>query len=142
VLDHGCGEGILKQHLNAACYSRYLGVDLSSDAVAMAMNGKADEKSHFVEGNVETFQPDGGYDIILFNEVLYYLKDPLATVMRYEPYLNPRGVIIVSMFDMMKSRKVWRQLDTRYAMAEASRAVNHGGHSWSIRVYRRSGDSA
>lgn len=139
VLDHGCGEGILKQHLNAARYSQYLGVDLSHDAIALAMGSKADEKSQFEQGNVETFEPKGGYDVILFNEVLYYLKDPLATVMRYEPYLNGEGVIVVSMFDMMKSRKIWRQLDSRYTLAEASRAVNHGGHSWSIRVYRRSG---
>ncbi|WP_234263362.1 class I SAM-dependent methyltransferase [Hydrogenophaga sp. NFH-34] len=137
VLDLGCGEGILKLHLNPDTYARYDGVDLSSEAIGKAQQMPADGKSRFVAADIEVFEPPEPSDVIIFNEVLYYLTDPLKAVQRYEAFLKPGGVFIVSMFDMLKSRKIWRELDGHYALLEASRAVNHGGHSWSIRVYRR-----
>ena len=78
----------------------------------------------------------GRYDAIVFNEVLYYCADPVQVVAQYESCLDKTGVIVVSMFDMLKARKIWQQLNARYRLIEASRAVNHDGHSWSIRVYR------
>lgn len=135
-LDLGCGEGILHQHFNVDRYSGYLGVDLSAKAVARAQQLWGSPKSQFEVGNVETYAPQGRYDAIVFNEVLYYCADPVQVVAQYESCLDKTGVIVVSMFDMLKARKIWQQLNARYRLIEASRAVNHDGHSWSIRVYR------
>jgi len=136
VLDHGCGEGIFSQYLVTGRFSEYLGVDVSSDAIRKANERYAAERIGFQVGDVETFAPDRSFDLIVFNEVLYYLAHPEQTLARYAPSLAPGGVFIVSMFDMLKSRKVWQALDARFDRVHGSRVLDESGHAWSIRVYR------
>ena len=137
LLDHGCGEGILRRHLNLDIFSHYVGVDLSLDAVARADRNHGGERTRFLVGNVEHYEPEQKYDVIVFNEMLYYLKDPESVLRRYRDHLSPNGVFVVSMFDMIKARKVWQMLDRNNRLVESSRAVNQGGHSWTIRVYQQ-----
>lgn len=136
LLDHGCGEGILRRHLNLDHFDQYIGVDLSLDAMNKAGHHHGGHRTKFMVGDVELFEPDNRFDVIVFNEMLYYLKDPAAALTRYKQALNPSGVFVISMFDMLKSRKIWQCLDAEYRLLESSRAVNQGGHSWTIRVYR------
>ena len=136
LLDLGCGEGILRRHVNLDHFEHYLGVDLSLDAISKAGHRYGGARSRFKVGDVESFQPEQHTDVIVFNEMLYYLDDPLAVIRKFQQALNPSGVFVVSMFDMLKSRKVWQSLDAELQLLESSRAVNQAGHSWTIRVYR------
>lgn len=136
LLDHGCGQGILRDHLNPNSFNGYVGIDLSADAINKASHPQISVPSCFTVGDVETYSPDQVFDVIVFNEMLYYLSDPAAVVQRYQPFLSPGGVFVVSMFDMIKSRKVWQSLERNHRLMESSRAVNQGGHSWTVRVYR------
>ena len=136
LLDHGCGQGILHDHLDPNNFSGYVGIDLSLDAISQATHRPISVPSRFFVGDVETYEPEQAFDVIVFNEMLYYLSDPAAVVQRYQPFLKPSGVFVVSMFDMIKSRKVWLSLDRNHRLMESSRAVNQGGHSWTVRVYR------
>lgn len=95
VLDVGCGDGVLYQRFRASGCSRYVGVDLSAVAVANAAAAAGPEAT-FVAANAATYQPEGPFDRIVFNEVLYYLHEPLATVRRYAETLTPGGRLIVS----------------------------------------------
>ena len=38
----------------------------------------------------------GPYDLIVFNETLYYFDDPVACVRRYLQHLKPGGLLVVS----------------------------------------------
>jgi 2-polyprenyl-3-methyl-5-hydroxy-6-metoxy-1,4-benzoquinol methylase len=136
LLDHGCGEGILRRHINLDHFEQYAGVDLSLDAINKAGHHHGGPRTRFMVGDVEDFEPDRRYDVIVFNEMLYYLEDPAAVVLRYRRFLTPAGVFVISMFDMLKSRKIWQMLDAGHRLLESSRAVNQAGHSWTIRVYR------
>jgi 2-polyprenyl-3-methyl-5-hydroxy-6-metoxy-1,4-benzoquinol methylase len=136
VLDVGCGVGLLKKQLRPDSYSDYVGIDLSDDAIRSANAKNADSKSTFVQANLEDYFPDRSFDVIVFNECLYYLGTPLPVIKRYESYLNTSGVFVVSMLDMLKSRKIWSLVDDAYTRLETVRCMNRMGFSWTIRVYR------
>ena len=67
VLDLGCGPGVLRDHLSPESIHRYVGVDLSVEAVEQARS-RGHERSVYVAAPVETWASDGDYDAIVFNE--------------------------------------------------------------------------
>lgn len=95
VLDLGCGAGILWDYLTEQEKANYTGIDFSDEAIKLAK--RKSEKS-FVVSNICEYKPNEKYDAIVFNEVLYYLPQPLSVVKRYFDYLKPGGIIVVSMF--------------------------------------------
>jgi 2-polyprenyl-3-methyl-5-hydroxy-6-metoxy-1,4-benzoquinol methylase len=107
ILDVGCGEGLLAKKLKLLPYSSYLGLDVSREAIAQAQH-LADHRTRFVVAEADAFQWDGTFDVIVFNQILYYLPDPAATTVRYRGMLAPEGRIIVSIFDSPRTREAWR----------------------------------
>lgn len=152
VLDIGCGSGQLFPLLDARRVSHYTGVDFS--AAAIEATAIADAKARFVVAAAEAFSPPEGerFDAILFNEVVYFLADPLAELSRYAGFLAPGGVLIVSItrarpeggsFD----RKIdafwtaldgppWQTLDEVFVSHKAS------GNAWRLRALRQSAAAA
>ena len=74
------------------CYSRYVGIDLSASAISVAQEA-ANERSTFLAADCENYSPEEHFDVIVFNEVLCCLRDPLRTVERYARSLNPGGLL-------------------------------------------------
>ena len=96
VLDTGCGQGALLRRLPADSYSRYVGIDLSASAIAVARKQQG-ERSTFLAADCDDYFPEEGFDVMVFNEVLCCLLDPLGTVERYVHSLNSGGLILVSL---------------------------------------------
>src|SRR3954453_14901971 len=90
VLDVGSGEGLLADHLRPYGYARYHGIDLSEAAIAQAAS-RAGERTTFAAADAETYVPPGTFDAVVFNECVYYFNDPVGSVRRYEPCLEPGG---------------------------------------------------
>ncbi len=146
VLDIGCGSGQLFALLDPRRTTRYTGVDFSSAAIeAVAF---ADAKAQFIVASAEAFTPprDARYDAILFNEVVYFLADPLAELRRYARYLAPDGVLIVSItrarpeggsFDA-KIDALWTALDAPSWRTLDEVFVSHkgSGNAWRLRALR------
>jgi 2-polyprenyl-3-methyl-5-hydroxy-6-metoxy-1,4-benzoquinol methylase len=95
VLDVGCGQGNLLRRLPSSCYSRYVGIDLSASAIAVAQK-QQNERSVFFVADCEHYSPAERFDVIVFNEVLCCLHDPVQAVARYARSLNPGGLILMS----------------------------------------------
>jgi len=136
VLEVGCGEGILQERLDHSKYSRYAGIDISSEAIRRASE-KGDHKTCFVAADAATFIPSANFDVIIFNECLEYFQDPLALVHRYDPFLNAGGIYIVSIFegvDTAQSKRIWRALGRTYQIRSQTRVSNQSGYSWIIKV--------
>src|SRR5919109_102772 len=57
ILDLGCGEGILQERLDPKKYSRYVGVDFSSEAISRASQ-RQDKKNLFVTADISTYVPE------------------------------------------------------------------------------------
>lgn len=136
VLDLGCGEGILQQRLGPENYKQYLGLDISQHAIDRART-RTDASTTFVCGAVEEYAPAQRFDVIVWNELLYYLHDPLAVLERYHQYLEPGGIFVVSMLVDGDTNRNWSLLERSYEFLDETMAGNvKTGFSWSCRVAR------
>jgi 2-polyprenyl-3-methyl-5-hydroxy-6-metoxy-1,4-benzoquinol methylase len=95
LLDVGCGSGVILRYLDLTQVTQYTGVDLTQAALDR-VEPKRPQDRHICS-SLEEFNPAEKWDVILFNEVLYYTHDPVAQLRRFEPCLNPGGVFVVSM---------------------------------------------
>lgn len=139
ILEIGCGEGILQERLDPARYSRYMGVDISAEAVSRATARAGDGKTAFLCADAAVWQPEGTFDLVVFNECLEYFDDPLAVVRRYEPALAPGGAFLVSMFtgvETARTLRIWKWLESAYAVEDSTRVTNKAGISWILKVLK------
>jgi SAM-dependent methyltransferase len=133
ILDVGCGEGVLHRRVRPLGYSRYVGIDLSSNAIAK-LEGLRDGKSVFVVADGERYVPTEQFDVIVFNEVLNYFRDPQGAVENYVRALTTGGVILVSTCTQVKGGPaILRRLSAIYPVLDETR-VTHGAHrlSWIV----------
>jgi 2-polyprenyl-3-methyl-5-hydroxy-6-metoxy-1,4-benzoquinol methylase len=131
VLDTGCGQGVLLRRLPSSSYSKYVGIDLSESAITVAQQ-HANERSTFLAADCEEYSPTQQFDVIVFNEVLCCLHDPLRTVQRYARALNPGGILLVSLCTAGRGTgKVLSGLKQAYATVDEVR-IEHSGRkvSW------------
>lgn len=126
VLDVGCGQGVLLGRLPGSAYARYLGIDVADSAIAVARQ-QQNERGTFLAVDCEDYSPAERFDVIVFNEVLCCLRDPLRAVERYARSLNPGGLLLVSMCTAARGSAtiLWR-LKRVYATVDEVRAVHSG----------------
>lgn len=96
LLDVGCGSGILLKYLDQSRV-RYCGIDLSPTAVEQAKNRfpNADFRTCRIE---DYWSATSCFDVIVFNEVLPHVEDPLGSLARYSSYLTARGIMVISTY--------------------------------------------
>ncbi len=136
VLDLGCGNGRLATVFQRYAFSRYLGVDLSTEAIARA-RALGLPRMEFSEGNYETWRPDEQFHAISFNECIGYASDPAATLRAFSAHLAPGGLFFLSHFRFGTYAAQWRRMagvcDTVHATAVMSA---DGKQVWDIRMLR------
>jgi 2-polyprenyl-3-methyl-5-hydroxy-6-metoxy-1,4-benzoquinol methylase len=136
LLEIGCGEGFLLEHLDRSSFAHFTGVDISSVAIERA-RALEDERTTFHRAEAETYEAERTYNVIVFNEVLEYFDDPLALVRRYEAYLEPQGHFVVSMFAgtvTARTRYIWRRLESRYDVEGHTGVSTSRDYLWNIKV--------
>jgi SAM-dependent methyltransferase len=134
VLDVGCGHGALARQLRAGAGGRYVGIDISGEAIRRAEKDAGPEESFHafdVEAGPPAFAP-GSVDATVFAEVLYYLDDPLATLRRFLPLLSRRGILVFSLWKPARHRALRRRLAGEYDEACAEEIGR--GETWRISV--------
>jgi 2-polyprenyl-3-methyl-5-hydroxy-6-metoxy-1,4-benzoquinol methylase len=126
VLDVGCGQGVLLRRLPSSSYSRYVGIDVSDSAVSVAQEQR-NERGAFLAADCEDYSPAEKFDVIVFNEVLCCLRDPMRTVERYARSLNPHGILLVSLCTAARGSAtiLWR-LRRAYATVDEVRVLHSG----------------
>jgi 2-polyprenyl-3-methyl-5-hydroxy-6-metoxy-1,4-benzoquinol methylase len=133
ILDVGCGQGILQERLHHT-YRRYVGLDHSAKAIHQAA-GRQDDRTVFITADASTYACEEQFDVIVFNECLYYFEDPLAVMRRYESFLQADGIFIVSIFEHLKTQKVWKILDSQYITIDSVRVRQKTGKTWAVKVF-------
>ena len=106
ILDVGCGLGTTVDFLNTEQRQKYLGIDVSLEAIKKARN----KKVHFQNIDFIEFKTRNKFDIIIFNEVLYCMDEAEAFELALK-FLTKNGKIIVSLYRMNNKsydRQIWR----------------------------------
>ena len=135
ILDVGCGEGVLLRYCHPDSYSRYVGLDLAETAIGAARQVPGHLNASFVCADAESYTPAGTFDVIVFNECLYYFADALSVLDRYVPLMSPGGVFVVSSFlPSPRARATLRAVRSRYRTVVES-TVKTGQKSWSVAVF-------
>lgn len=138
ILDLGCGEGILCERLKNSDYSRFLGMDFSSVSTEKASK-KSFKNAEFICTDIHQFLPTQKYDVIVFNEVFYYIhaaekEKVLQTIMES---LQPDGIIICSMFRNHKSDWIFFDSALTTLAFETVKSAEENKF-WQIGVYKKS----
>jgi len=132
ILDVGCGEGILRRRLGAESYSDYVGIDVSQVAIARA-SADREGRARFLVANAEEFVPDRRFDLVVFNESLYYHNRPLEVAHRFSGFLEPDGLLVVSMLNTIRTTVIRRKLEREFVVVHRTR-VRSDGLSWTCSV--------
>ncbi len=114
VLDIGCGEGILLNWLRS--YKYYEGVDFSKVAIERAKKThKHSDIQSFHYSSAESFCEvcRKRFDLIVFNEILYYCVNPIELMRHCESLLETGGYFIVSITGIKPI--TWNKIETVYS---------------------------
>ncbi len=104
ILDIGCGTGILAELLDMKLFN-YLGIDLSKEALKKATEKLPALKMNFKNIRFEEFTSNKIYDVIVCNEVIYYM-DLKILLQKCIKLLDKNGHFIVSVFDFKEGKKL------------------------------------
>lgn len=134
ILDVGCGQGILCERLQPQSYAKYVGLDISEVALAkLAL--KQNAQTVFICADAETYQPSELFDVIVFNETLYYFYRPFTAFHRYAQALQPEGIMIVSTYvASYRAMAILRLLKTNYTVFDETQ-TQHGVKAWICTVF-------
>jgi SAM-dependent methyltransferase len=132
LLDVGCGEGLLRDRLHPGAFTHYVGIDFE-EAVRRAAH-RADERTRFLVADMNFFVPDMTFDTIVFNESLYLFRDVAEALQRYEAFLAPNGLFLISMHGGTKSHEIWDLLGERYAVLDEVTITNREGSNWACKA--------
>lgn len=132
VLEIGCGEALLQRRIERAAYDRWVGIDISAVAIARAQAFATDGVRYEV-GDMETFHPDGLFDVIVFTESIYYSADSARLLRRYARFLRPGGRFVISMFRTKRSGAIKARIATAAVVLDSTITTNELG-SWDCEV--------
>jgi SAM-dependent methyltransferase len=134
-LDVGCGDGVLFERFKPLSYQRYVGIDISDVAIDK-LRPYNDDRTNFSQADGDVYQPAGRFDIIVFNESLYYLRDPVRSLERYARSLKPGGCIIVSNYTgSRRSLAVLREAKRAFEVIDEAKTTQ-GATSWVCTVLK------
>jgi 2-polyprenyl-3-methyl-5-hydroxy-6-metoxy-1,4-benzoquinol methylase len=133
LLDIGCGNGHLYGWVCQNSSYRYVGVDLSNVAIKQARE-RGTIQARFEVADAAIFDPQNQFDIIVFNEMLYYVKNPESMLERYEGFLRPGGTFIISMWRSTASLRTWRICSSRLRVIDEVRLRAANTNEWDVRL--------
>ena len=130
VLDVGCGNGGLARLIVGNPRIEYVGTDISSSAIARAR--EAAPAGTFIEGSA-AYPPEraGTFDIIVFNEILYYL-DPETVLANYRSCADPGTEVHISIVRSWRSRFLWRRIRHFVRISRFTAIAGYDKNRWDI----------
>jgi 2-polyprenyl-3-methyl-5-hydroxy-6-metoxy-1,4-benzoquinol methylase len=135
ILDVGCGQGRLAELLGKFSLTRYLGIDLSAEAIQHARR-RVRSPARFRVADLNHWRPPGQFSVIVFCESLNYAIHPVSTLVRYARSLEKGGAIIVSLVRHRNHGKIWKNTARHFRTMDSTTVINSKGATWDIRVLR------
>src|SRR5262249_48221331 len=135
VLDVGCAHGILAREV-APHAARYLGIDRDASSISVARQSNL-ERAEFEVADAHDYVPEGRFDAIVFNEVLYYLREPLQVLQRYADFLTFDGVLILSNGAFRRVLELIQIVRGKWDLVDQTMVVTDAGMMWTVQALRR-----
>ena len=132
ILDLGCGYGTLYEFLDEDDILEYIGVDLSDTAIIIAKKKKY-KKAKFIVADIQNIEIEKKFDIIIFNEVLYYLDNPLLNVIKFQKNFITKGNYIFSFYGERDDLKI--ELEKYYKLLESKIIKKDSKSNWGINLF-------
>ena len=108
ILDFGCGSGFYLYELKKRGYKDSLGIDFNDEVIEAAnevygINAKNLDLDHLIKSNNK-------YDLILLNQGLEHVENPVELVKNLHKLLNKNGILFISVpnMDYFKIKKIIR----------------------------------
>jgi 2-polyprenyl-3-methyl-5-hydroxy-6-metoxy-1,4-benzoquinol methylase len=137
LLDIGCGNGLLSTWICRDRNHRYVGIDISNAAIRQARERRVNQ-ARFEVADAAIFDPGDQFDVIVFNEMLYYMASPESVLEHYEGFLRSGGVFIISMWRTTTSLQTWRRCASRLKLIDEVRVRSANTNEWDVRLCRPS----
>lgn len=138
MLDIGCGVGLLYRYFmdtSALKDDQYFGIDISTVAINEAK--ETCKSNNFSVVDYETHHINKKFDVVIFNETLYYFNHAGKTLQKcIDENLTKQGVIIISMCDHERHDLIWELISKKYTVIDTRKSANEEGISWTIKVLR------
>ncbi len=97
IFEIGCATGILtKEILKNIKFKNYTANDIVEKSKEYI--DKIIPQNTFIEGDIEKIYINQKYDLIIANAVIQWCENPQKTIEKLFSFLNPNGVIAVSIF--------------------------------------------
>jgi 2-polyprenyl-3-methyl-5-hydroxy-6-metoxy-1,4-benzoquinol methylase len=137
ILDVGCGAGIFRARLGHVDFQRYVGIDPVTAAVEQASR-LADSRTTFLIGDVYLPQLEQ-FDIVVCNEVLYYLQQTARQLDRIRDLVRPGGHMLTSIIRHPGDVGLYRLIAERFELIDTVELTNQAARIRRRRVaaYRR-----
>jgi 2-polyprenyl-3-methyl-5-hydroxy-6-metoxy-1,4-benzoquinol methylase len=117
VLDVGCSTGNFGEALEQLNGCTVVGVDINADDIAVAAT-RISAAYVFDITSPNAADVLGGFDVIIFADVIEHLTDPRAALTAVHALLNPGGVIVYSIPHMGHASVRLDLLEGRFPYAE------------------------
>lgn len=132
-MDIGCGLGTIVDFLNSIQKKKYLGIDMSDSAIEKA----AIKKANFKVADFVGYKEKSKFDIIIFNEVLYYM-DYKKALKKASRMLAEGGKLIVSIYRTKQrhDKEIWQASRIFFKQMDAIRISSAMGKrsTWRIEI--------
>jgi 2-polyprenyl-3-methyl-5-hydroxy-6-metoxy-1,4-benzoquinol methylase len=137
VLDIGSGHGALYHYFKTSLTGnfKYSGVDISENAIKKANEQFAEADFKVVNYDFESVNDK--FDIVIFNEVLYYFVKPMKMLEKaFTENLLPGGVIIISMYKDSpgKNQLIWNSIAEKYKTLAEETVSSNKGATWTVKT--------
>lgn len=135
ILDLGCGEGILCERMGKSDYSYFLGMDFSSVSINNAKSLNL-HNAEFICVDIHSFQPKQKFDVIVFNEVFYYIHETEKqnVLNRMLECLNVNGIIITSIY--REGLGCWNYFESLEQLDFTTIQTDDEKTYWKVGVYK------
>lgn len=130
VLDVGCGNGGLARFIAALPNVSYCGIDISETAISAARRENPEGQFCLSDAGAPS-EGLGMFDIVIFNEVLYYVGPHVLA--RYKCHVVSGGAVVISMVRFWRTRFLWRRV-RKIVSIERFSTVRAENRIWDIAV--------